>query len=251
MDATDRDLPLGMLDYENLSHQGFYMDLTAKNGQWISTEPSIKTEKTFTYNLVLTKENKLTGQITQYSSGYSALNLRDKYRKTNEADFLKNFKKDKNGLEISNYKISPLDALDELLTESMDVVIEDNVEEAGNLVYFTPLLFERTKENLFKLEERKFPVDFAYPFKETYRISLSFPEEYEIDKLPKSGLYKLSDEKGTFSINFVTEGKALMVKSVINVNKSLYTPDEYFDLKELFKTIVEKQAEQIVFKKKS
>ena len=41
-----------------------------------------------------------------------------------------------------------------------------------------------------------------------------------------------------------------MVKSSINVNKSFYTPEEYFDLKELFKTVVEKQAEQIVFKKK-
>ncbi|WP_131537377.1 DUF3858 domain-containing protein [Pedobacter nototheniae] len=251
MDATDRDLPLGMLDYENLSHQGFYINLTEKNGQWLSTEPSIKTEKTFAYTLTLNKENKLVGQINQYSMGYSALNLREKYRKTNEAEFLKNFKKNKTGLEISNYKISALNDLDELLTESMDVVIEDNVEEAGNLVYFTPLLFERTKENLFKLEERKFPVDFAYPFKETYRISLNFPEEYEIDKLPKSGIYKLSDDKGTFSINYVSEGKALMVKSVINVNKSLYSPEEYFDLKELFKTIVEKQAEQIVFKKKS
>ncbi len=32
----------------------------------------------------------------------------------------------------------------------MDVTIEDNVEEAGNLAYFTPLLFERTKENPFR-----------------------------------------------------------------------------------------------------
>ncbi|WP_316849384.1 DUF3858 domain-containing protein [Pedobacter agri] len=150
---------------------------------------------------------------------------------------------------MSNYKIQNLDNLDELLTE-MDVVIEDNVEETGNLVYFTPLLFERTKENLFKHDERKFPVDFAFPFKETYRITLNFPEDYEIDKLPKGGAYKLQDNNGDFSISYVTQGNALMVKSVININKSLYTPEEYFDLKALFKAIVEKQAEQIVLKKK-
>ncbi|MGQ7856456.1 DUF3858 domain-containing protein [Pedobacter sp. WC2501] len=251
LDATDKDLPAGMLDYENLSHRGFYIDLKNNDGKWLSTEPNIPSEKIFVYNMVLDKEHKLSGTINQYSKGYAALNLRNKYRTTNnETEFVKNFKKDKTGLEVSAYKIDNLDNLDELLTESMDVTIEDNVEEAGNLVYFTPLLFERTKENLFKLEQRKFPVDFAYPFKESYRITVNFPEDYEIDKLPKGGIYKLREESGTFTINYIAEGKTLMVKSSINVNKSLYTPEEYFDLKELFKTVVEKQAEQIVFKKK-
>jgi len=251
LDATDKDLPAGMLDYENLSHQGFYMDLKNNDGKWLSTEPNIPSEKVFVYNMVLDKEHKLSGTINQYSKGYAALNLRNKYRTTNnETEFIKDFKKDKTGLEVSAYKIDNLDNVDELLSESMDAVIEDNVEEAGNLVYFTPLLFERTKENLFKLEQRKFPVDFAYPFKESYRITVNFPDDYEIDKLPKGGIYKLPEENGTFTINYIAEGKTLMVKSSINVNKSFYTPEEYFDLKELFKTVVEKQAEQIVFKKK-
>ncbi|PWS29377.1 transglutaminase [Pedobacter yonginense] len=252
LDATDKELPIDLIDEENLSHNGFYVDLKSGTGSWISTETTIPTEKLFIYSLNLNKENKLVGKINQYSKGYSALALRDRYRHSdNETEFLKNFKKDKPGLELSNYKIENLDNLDELLTESMDVVIEDNVEEAGNLVYFTPLLFERTKENPFKLEERKFPVDFAYPHKESYRITLNFPDDYEIDKLPKGGIYKLPEDKGTFTINYITEGKALMVKSTISINKSLYTSEEYFDLKALFKAIVEKQAEQVVFKKKA
>lgn len=251
LDATDKDLPFGMVERKNLSHQGFIINLKTLNGNWISTEPTIQNEIVYAYNFSLDKDNKLSGKINQYTKGYSALNLRDKYRKTNnETEYIKNFKVDKTGLELSNYKIINLDNLEELLTETMDVVIEDNVEEAGNLVYFSPLLFERTKENMFKHEERKFPVDFAYPFKETYRINLSFPDNYEVEKLPKGGTYKLPDDNGTFSISYLSEGKALMVRSVISVNKSLYTSDEYFDLKELFKMIVEKQAEQIVFKKK-
>ncbi|MGM9479306.1 DUF3858 domain-containing protein [Pedobacter sp. GSP4] len=252
LDATDKDLPAGMLDYENLSHQGFYINLKNMSGKWLSTEPELPSEKIFVYNMTLDKEHKLTGKINQYAKGYAALHLRDKYRTTNnQTEFIKGFKKDKTGLEISNYQIDNLDNLDELLTETMDAVIEDNVEEAGNMVYFTPLLFERTKENLFKLEQRKFPVDFAYPFKESYRITVNFPEDYEIDKLPKGGIYKLPENNGNFTINYVAEGKTLMVKSTISVNKSLYTPDEYFDLQALFKAVVEKQAEQIVFKKKA
>lgn len=252
LDATDKDLQLGMISYDNLNHEGFAVDIKKGAGAWIMTEPTFVNEKIFNYVLTLDKENKLKGKISQYAKGYAALNLREKYRTTNnETEFLKNFKKDKTGLELSNYKIDNLNNLDELLTESMDAVIEDNVEEAGNLVYFTPLLYERTKENLFKHEQRLFPVDFAYPIKENYRITVTFPDEYEVDKLPKSTAYKLPDNMGSFTISYFTEGKTLMVKSVIDITRSVYKPEEYFDLKELFKVIVEKQAEQIVFKKKA
>jgi hypothetical protein len=252
IDATDKDLQLGMISYDNLNHEGFLMDINTLKGNWIATEPTFANEKIFIYTLVLDKENKLKGNLNQYAKGYAALNQRDRYRTTNnETEYLKNYKKDKPGLELSNYKINNLNNLDETLIESMDVVIEDNVEEAGNLVYFTPLLFERTKENMFKHEERLFPVDFAYPLKENYRITVTFPEDYDVEKLPKGGIFKLPDNNGTFKIQFLNEGKVLMVNSIIDITKSFYTPEEYFDLKELFKGIVQKQAEQIVFKKKA
>lgn len=252
LDATDIDMPLGMVSYNNLNHEGLSLDLKNGTGGWITTEPTFANEKMINYVLVLDKENQLKGDIVQYTKGYAALNLRDKYRTTNnETEFLKDFKKTKTGLEISNYKISNLDNLDELLTESMQVVIEDNVEETGNLVYFTPLLFEKTKENPFKHEERLFPVDFAYPIKENYRITVAYPTDYEIEKLPKGSIYKIPDNKGTFTITFFNQDNSLMVKSVIDIPKSYYTTEEYFHLKALFKTIVEKQAEQVVFKKKT
>lgn len=252
LDAIDIDLPLGMISYNNLSHEALQLDLKNVTANWITIEPTIGNEKTYSYSLTLDKENKLSGKIIQYAMGYAALNLRDKYKSTNnEVEFLKDFKKEKIGLELSNYTISNLNNVDELLSESMDVVIEDNVEDAGNLVFFTPLLYEKTKENPFKNEERLFPVDFAYPIKENYRITVTFPEDYEIEKLPKSSIYKIPDNKGTFTISYVTEGKTLLVKSLIDIKKSYYSPEEYFDLKELFKAIVEKQAEQIVFKKKA
>jgi hypothetical protein len=251
LDATNRDMQVGMVSFQNLSHQALLIDLKNVRSRWITTEPAFSSERVYMYNLTLDKENKFKGSINQYAKGYAALATRGKYRaNNNEADFLKDFKKNKTGLELSNYKIVNLDNLDEMLTESMDVVIEDNVEEAGNLIYFTPLLFERTKENLFKQDKREFPIDFAHPIKESYRITVTFPDDYEVDKLPTSSSFKIPNNRGTFTISYLTEGKTLLVKSLIDIPRSYYTPEEYFELKELFKVIVQKQAEQIVFKKK-
>ncbi|RZJ73436.1 MAG: DUF3858 domain-containing protein, partial [Flavobacterium sp.] len=176
----------------------------------------------------------------------------NKYRSNaSETEFVKNIKKNKQGLEIESYKINNLDNFDEILSEELNVTIEENVEEAGNLVYLNPLLYERTKENFFKHETRSFPVDFGYPAKESIRTTINYPDDYEIDKLPKGGIFKLPDNKGSFSISFITQDKTVLVRSIIEINKSSYSPEDYFNIKELFKVIVERQAEQIVFKKKS
>jgi len=252
LDATDNDHFLGMIAYQNLNHQGFAIDLKSQTGAWINLEPAYVGEKIYNYSFTLDKENKLKGTMLQYYKGYSALSLRNRYRSNaSETEFLKNLKKDKQGLEIDNYKINNLNNFDEMLNEELTVTIEDNVEEAGNLVYLNPLLYERTKENLFKHDKRSFPVDFGYPMKESIRTTINFPAEYEIDKLPKGGIFKLPDNQGSFSISFLSQDKTVMVRSVIEINKSVFSPEEYFDIKELFKVIVEKQAEQIVFKKKS
>ena len=252
LDATDNDHFLGMLAFENLNHQGFSIDLKSETGAWINTEPTFGDEKVYNYTLTLDKENRLKGRMLQYYKGYGALSRRNRYRSNvNETEFIKNIKKDKQGLEIDNYKLNNLDNFDDVLSEELTVTIEENVEEAGNLVYLNPLLYERTKENFFKHETRNFPVDFAYPMKESIRATINFPAEYDIEKLPQGGVFKLPDNKGSFSISFLSQDKTVLVRSTIEINKTLFTPEEYFNIKELFKVIVEKQAEQIVFKKKS
>ncbi|MNL53968.1 hypothetical protein D3C87_1772570 [compost metagenome] len=111
------------------------------------------------------------------------------------------------------------------------------------------MLFERTKENPFKQEERIFPVDFAYPTEENYRITIDFPKEYQLDKTPKNEMITLPDDKASFTFMFAVDQNKLMINSKIAVKKAFFTSEEYNDLKELFKNIVRKQAEQIVFKK--
>lgn len=252
LDATDNDHELGMIAYQHLNHQGFSINLQTQEGSWMNTEPNFGEEKIHIYSLTLDKTNKLKGSMHQYFKGYSALAKRNEYRaNANEAEYIKQLKKNKLGLSINSYKMQNLDVLTETLFEELDVDIEENVEEAGNLVYLSPLLYERTKENLFKQEKRLYPVDFAYPIKETMRVTINFPEEYSIEKLPKGGTFNLGENRGSFTIHFLTQDQTVLIRSVIEINKTVFSPNEYFDLKELFKLVVEKQAEQIVFKKKS
>jgi len=250
LDATDKDHSPELIAYQNLNHQGLKVNLKDENAEWISLEEKRLSKRNINLMLVLDNENKLSGKLYLSSTHYEALNRRDRYRSaTNETDFLKDYKSGKPGLGVKNYKIEQLDNLAEPLVETMDVMLEDNIEEAGNLAYFTPLLFERTKENPFKLEERNFPVDFGFPTEENYRITIDFPKEYKLDKAPKNEKVTLPDDAAAFTFMFAAEEGKLMITSKISIKKAFFTSEEYHQLKELFKNIVRKQAEQIVLKK--
>lgn len=250
LDATDKNHCVDLISYDNLNHQGLKIDLENEAAEWVSTDDNKMSKRNINYVLAMDSEKKLTGKLYISCSNYEALARRDQYLSAaNETDFLKDYKTDKPGLGIKNYKIENLNDPSEALIESMDVEIEDNVEEAGNLAYFTPLLFERTKENPFKLEERKFPVDFGFPSEEVFRLTIELPKDYQLDKMPKNEKVILPDETAAFTFMFAAEDNRIMLNSKITVRKPVFTAEEYFDLKELFKNIVRKQAEQIVLKK--
>jgi len=250
LDATDKNNVNDLISYQNLNHQGLQLNLENKTGKWILIENNNLSRSNITYIVKLGTDNKLTGTLNITSDYYQGLMKRNRYQSaTNQADFIKQFKTDKPGLEITNYQISNVDQPELPVTESMDITIEDNIEDAGNLAYFMPMMFERTKENPFRLEDRKFPVDFAFPTEENLRIIIEFPASYKLEKLPKSEKFKLPDNDGSFSIIYAQEENKISIRSKINIAKSKFTAEEYYNLKELFKNIVRKQAEQIVLKK--
>lgn len=250
LDATDKNHTPNMLSFDNLCHEGLKVNFADETAEWISVEDPTVSRKSVNYILNLDTENKISGKMYLSTTNYEALDRRESYLSaTNETDFLKSYKDGKPGLGIKNYKIENLANLNESLVESMDISIDDNVEEAGNLIYFTPLFYERTKENPFKLEERNFPVDFGYPTEETIRLTLDYPKEYQIDKVPKNEKIILPEESAAFTFMFANEPGKIVISSKILFKKSYYTPEEYHYLKELFKNIVRKQSEQIVLKK--
>ncbi len=250
LDASDKYLSQNLISYQNLNHQGLKLNVAAREGSWIPLEVNKPSKSNINYNLILSEDNILTGNLFLSSNNYSGLSQRNKYTAaTNEAEYLKNYKKDKPGLEITSFKIENLNAPNEMLLQSMQVTIEDKVEEAGDLIMLSPMLFDQTKENPFKLEERNYPVDFAYPIEENYRLMIEFPKNYKLEKLPANGKIQLPDNEGSFTYMFTVEDNKIALISKIIIGKSIFPAEGYHDLKELFRMIIDKQSQQIVFKK--
>lgn len=138
-------------------------------------------------------------------------------------------------------------------TSALKVSRKLSIANTGNpsVIYFSPLLHEAYKENPFKAKERKFPVEFSYKVDEVFILKLEIPTGYEVDEMPKS-------EKATFNesdgfIEYLIEKSATEVnlRCRIKFEKATFEPDDYESIQSFFDYIVKKQAEKIVFKKKS
>ena len=67
------------------------------------------------------------------------------------------------GMKIEEFSIENIENLDKEIVEECKVTFSDQVMDGGDLLYFNPMLAFATTENPFKLEERKYPVDFNFP----------------------------------------------------------------------------------------
>ncbi len=249
-DATNKNHTPDIIDFDNLNHQGLRVDFAANSGTWVNTDEFKTSKKVISSVLTLDKDNKLNGTMQVLTTNYEALARRNRLTEAQDRnEYIKQFSKENPGLNVTEYNVDNLDNPNESLFETIKVSIADNVESAGNLLFFSPTLFERTRENPFAVQDRKYPVDFGYPVEEVNRITIEIPEGYTLDKLPENERISLLQDAASFSFQVSREDNKISMVSKISFKKDIYDVQEYHDLRELFNNIVRKQTEQIVLKK--
>jgi hypothetical protein len=82
-------------------------------------------------------------------------------------------------------------------------------------IYLNPFPVKFRKENPFKLNERSYPIDFPYPFKESIKLTIEIPEGYAATDVPKSKEVRIED--GSASFLFVVEKN----EKYIQINSTL------------------------------
>ena len=81
--------------------------------------------------------------------------------------------------------------------------------------------------------------------------SISIPEGYVFEELPKNIKMTLEDKSLSVSRMLAVQGNMLSSRITLEFKRPFYSPEEYPDLKEFYKKMYSLLDEQIVFKKKS
>ncbi|MBC8083022.1 MAG: hypothetical protein H7Z21_07400 [Hymenobacter sp.] len=219
--------------------------------RWISLAPQQRLTEYQRIQLTLDNKGGYTGKVHAEHGGYAGLRQRDRLREKGEKKFVEELLSGREGWNLGQYKFSQRDALDQPLAFDYDLTVAGADAPAGTL-YLKPFQYFGNSRNPFVHETRQFPVDFGCALDETLLITLTLPAGYEVDELPKPANVSLPENGGRFLFQAQPAANGtLQLVSRLNLSRPVYSAEEYASLREFYRLVIAKQAEQIVLKKKS
>lgn len=201
--------------------------------------------KEHTVNIKIDDQDNVVGLIRSKYKDQDALSFRKKFNHIKEEDVIAHFE-EKFEIEIEGFKISNKNNIYKPLSNAFKFTSDNLIEDINGEKYIYPLLFLTKKENPFKANNRKIPVEFGTSWKENYRISIQIPQGYKIKHLPESLAVGISNNLGVFKYQISNTGSKINVISIIQLNTSVISPNYYEELKAFYKKMIEKQTEKIV-----
>jgi hypothetical protein len=105
------------------------------------------------------------------------------------------------------------------------------------------------EKNPFTSNERLYPVDYGAPIEYIDLISFEFPASYVPEDLPQNVAIALPNGGGRYLFSVTKLSGKLSITSTLSLTKSVYGPDEYHALKEVYSRYIATQQTQIVLKK--
>lgn len=248
-DATDSLCTTNILPTRALNDKGRVI-LDSKNSEWVDLQNNKMEKIQVSYDLILNPDGSLTGKMIRSYDDYGAYFRRlDIYNYNGSEGFVKNLQDANPGLQIDKWEIQNLSMLNNKLIENYEIKISNIVEQTDSALFFDPLLFEKLNENPLKREERVYPVEMLTPSMKMVTIKISLPDGFSVASLPKVQIAALPDKSAKISYNSGSVGNILSITFISSINKTLFLPDEYKNLREFFSVSLQKQSEKVVLKK--
>ncbi|MGI9526883.1 MAG: DUF3857 domain-containing protein [Weeksellaceae bacterium] len=246
MDPKDKFSQIGILPLNDMNSLGFMM-LEKGAYKIINLENQLPSEIKTTLVYAI-EDDMIKGTLSQIKTNHYALSD-FRTRAENEEDFEK--------IILSDYDIDVLSfKTQENIPNSVvqyRTVFEDqkSLEEIGNKLFIQPLLFLKKESNAFNFRnaERKYPLEFGSPYTKFATIKIKIPDGFIVDYLPEDMKIKLSNNVGGYAINFKQDSDYITIEKLVHMGYSALPADYYVSIKDMYQKMIEKENEQIIFKK--
>ena len=249
LDANEKYSEINLIPNYCLNGSGRIVN--RNGGEWLNllsdNDFSIKT------NQEITVQNDLTmnGKSAEKYNDYAVYSHKKEFSKFNNYDeFVKSLEKKNTNFEIQNFTNNEIDTLNKNLKISYDFSLKNYGNSTDSLFYFSPVLNPYFEKNPFKLDKRDYPIEFDYPINIQQSYSFTIPENFVISEIPKPTIIKLPENAGKFMMQIQNSGNKIVANTIFTIDKIVFQPDEYEDLKDFFQILIDKQKELVVLKKK-
>jgi len=249
-DATDPYTPAGMIPFRALNGRGRIIN--DKYSDWIDLVPSGDQKEMVFFDMKIDENGELSGKVTYTKNDYEAYYFRKNYKSHNShEEYINNLESKFPGLTINDCIYTDLDSLRKPAVETIDLSLSGYADMIGDMISFNPLMIEKMDSNPFKLDKRKYPIDYGHSIKKRIILNLTIPEGYEVSEVPTPCNLVLPDKSAQFTYNTSVKGSSVQMVCNFNINKTLFVESEYQIVKEFYNQVIAKQQEVIMLKKKA
>ncbi|MGB3591812.1 MAG: DUF3858 domain-containing protein [Nonlabens sp.] len=250
MDATCEHCPKDILPYRARNFTGNVI-MEGDSIQIISI-PNKKSKQQLMVNASLNIANETAScTVARRDLVYKALTSRNSLDvKTQEKQ--KEYLEDGNdNVKVIDYSIENLKNPSQPLKLNYKVDYADAFQEIGDKLYISPLLFESSQENPFKLEKRNFAVELPYPMKNTSIVNITIPDGYEVETIPDSQKFVYNDGIGSYTYTIAQSQGMITTSATFELNDYIISTQDYPMFREFFMSIINKDSEKVVLKRKN
>ncbi|TDX01688.1 DUF3857 domain-containing protein [Dinghuibacter silviterrae] len=248
MDATDKYTPFWMIPEEVQYTRGMLVDKDAP--QWITMVHDQDRYKTI---VVLSGDvdstNKFSGTATISSFGYSRSDRCATLKKG--MDHFKDtyFTKAYSSLHVDSLTVEDRDNDSLPLKQTVDFSSE--LSSSGQYTFLSPNLFLGLEKNPFVAEHRFTDVDFGARRYFMIVGSVSIPDGYTFETLPKNMRMIMQDTSIVMERLMQADGSHINYRISLEFKRPVYFTEEYDDFREFYKKLFATLNEQVVIRKNS
>lgn len=246
IDASVEDGYIDVLPPTLLTEQGLLLSDDGK-GNWLNLQSLEASKANAVVEGTIAPDGTIKGTYSAQLHANLAAALKGEFREADDSVKYVNKLAERDGITISEYAIDNRTAFLPMATERFSFT--KKAEADGTHIYFNPLVIPVISESPFKAVTRTLPVEYPYKYMTTIAASMQLPEGYEVEEMPKPLNITTEDKMLSVRVNYALQGTKLLVQYRFIVGKTLFLPQEYDILRQIYDSMVEKCSEMAVLKK--
>lgn len=248
LDATDKYSEVNILPIRDYNWNGVMVDTPNRLWKLIDLKEPESSKYVGLVNTTIKENGEVEGKVkTKKTNHYSYL-FRKKYFSMSEEDFIRDKESMLDDVLISDYTVKNAKAQGSI-EEEYSFKYDNASEVILDKIFIKPIMFFADNDNSFKAEERSFPVDFIYSFKDKHVINMKIPDGYEVTSMPKSTKLTFGENLGDYQYIISNNGNFIRLTIDLNINTNVVMPNNYNFLKTFYSEKIKKESEQIVLTK--
>lgn len=247
LDATDRELPFGMIPQRCLNGKG--RALAEGGSYWYPLNPGGTSRSYCAMDIALDDDGNLVGKVTRRYTGYAAYDKRKELDKYSSMEgYVKSVESSYEKATITNFTVAHRDSLDQPLVETFQIAMKGMEDTHAPVLLLNPFLVGQIKSNPFKLKSRQYPIDYGASFDQTFMIDIKIPKDYQVENVPEPLNLVVPGNGAHYASIAQVNDNTLKISYLLSIAKPVFLPNEYDNLKDFYSRIVQSQNTDVVLK---